>query len=80
MRDPFAFFEEAAILESHGIDVQSPGGHSNSDDVDGNDYSEQVSTGASWPKLGELKHLKRPFCLLKNPGLFGFCVIVKGKR
>ncbi|NP_001086952.1 homeobox containing 1 L homeolog isoform 2 [Xenopus laevis] len=30
-----------AILESHGIDVQSPGGHSNSDDVDGNDYSEQ---------------------------------------
>uniref|UniRef100_A0A8C6ZAR9 Homeobox-containing protein 1 n=1 Tax=Nothoprocta perdicaria TaxID=30464 RepID=A0A8C6ZAR9_NOTPE len=34
---------EAAILESHGIDVQSPGGHSNSDDVDGNDYSEQVS-------------------------------------
>ncbi|MBN3296439.1 HMBX1 protein, partial [Amia calva] len=33
---------EAAILESHGIDVQSPGGHSNSDDIDGNDYSEQV--------------------------------------
>lgn len=23
--------------------MQSPGGHSNSDDVDGNDYSEQVS-------------------------------------
>uniref|UniRef100_A0A803SL68 Homeobox-containing protein 1 n=1 Tax=Anolis carolinensis TaxID=28377 RepID=A0A803SL68_ANOCA len=36
----------AAILESHGIDVQSPGGHSNSDDVDGNDYSEQVSISA----------------------------------
>ncbi|XP_029114440.1 homeobox-containing protein 1-like isoform X4 [Scleropages formosus] len=32
---------EAAILESHGIDMQSPGGHSNSDDIDGNDYSEQ---------------------------------------
>ncbi|XP_051578014.1 homeobox-containing protein 1-like isoform X3 [Myxocyprinus asiaticus] len=31
-----------AILESHGIDVQSPGGHSNSDEIDGNDYSEQV--------------------------------------
>ncbi|XP_029114443.1 homeobox-containing protein 1-like isoform X7 [Scleropages formosus] len=31
----------AAILESHGIDMQSPGGHSNSDDIDGNDYSEQ---------------------------------------
>ncbi|XP_029114444.1 homeobox-containing protein 1-like isoform X8 [Scleropages formosus] len=30
-----------AILESHGIDMQSPGGHSNSDDIDGNDYSEQ---------------------------------------
>ncbi|XP_062863583.1 homeobox-containing protein 1a isoform X3 [Trichomycterus rosablanca] len=29
-----------AILESHGIDVQSPGGHSNSDEIDGNDYSE----------------------------------------
>uniref|UniRef100_A0A3B3Z6H4 Homeobox-containing protein 1 n=1 Tax=Periophthalmus magnuspinnatus TaxID=409849 RepID=A0A3B3Z6H4_9GOBI len=35
---------EATILESHGIDVQSPGGHSNSDDIDGNDFSEHVST------------------------------------
>ncbi|TRZ00443.1 hypothetical protein DNTS_020948 [Danionella cerebrum] len=33
---------EAAILESHGIDVQSPGAQSNSDEVDGNDYTEQV--------------------------------------
>ncbi|XP_076874150.1 homeobox-containing protein 1 isoform X5 [Brachyhypopomus gauderio] len=32
---------EATILESHGIDVQSPGGHSNSDDIDANDYTEQ---------------------------------------
>ncbi|XP_018590577.1 homeobox-containing protein 1 isoform X1 [Scleropages formosus] len=32
---------EATILESHGIDVQSPGGHSNSDDVDGSDFTEQ---------------------------------------
>uniref|UniRef100_M3ZHV7 Homeobox-containing protein 1 n=1 Tax=Xiphophorus maculatus TaxID=8083 RepID=M3ZHV7_XIPMA len=32
---------EATILESHGIDVQSPGGHSNSDDIDGNDFAEQ---------------------------------------
>lgn len=31
---------------SHGVDVQSPGGHSNSDDVDGNDYSEQVGSRA----------------------------------
>uniref|UniRef100_A0A3B3C855 Homeobox-containing protein 1 n=1 Tax=Oryzias melastigma TaxID=30732 RepID=A0A3B3C855_ORYME len=34
----------ATILESHGIDVQSPGGHSNSDDIDGNDFSEQVES------------------------------------
>ncbi|XP_067901592.1 homeobox-containing protein 1-like isoform X5 [Heterodontus francisci] len=32
---------EAAILETHGIDVQSPGGHSNSDDIDGSDFLEQ---------------------------------------
>ncbi|XP_067339009.1 homeobox-containing protein 1 isoform X6 [Channa argus] len=37
---------EATILESHGIDVQSPGGHSNSDDVDGNDFSEQEDSAA----------------------------------
>ncbi|XP_053488181.1 homeobox-containing protein 1a isoform X5 [Ictalurus furcatus] len=29
-----------AILETHGIDVQSPGGQSNSDEIDGNDFSE----------------------------------------
>ncbi|TNN28368.1 Homeobox-containing protein 1 [Liparis tanakae] len=39
---------EATILESHGIDVQSPGGHSNSDDVDGNDFSEQVRAPDTW--------------------------------
>ncbi|KAF7704030.1 homeobox-containing protein 1a isoform X1 [Silurus meridionalis] len=39
---------EAAILETHGIDVQSPGGHSNSDEIDGNDFSE---SGAE-PALG----------------------------
>ncbi|KAM9860809.1 homeobox-containing protein 1-like [Aulostomus maculatus] len=33
---------EAAILESHGIDVQSPGGQSNSDEVDGNDFPDQA--------------------------------------
>ncbi|CAN9506863.1 unnamed protein product [Ophioblennius macclurei] len=32
---------EAAILESHGIEVQSPGGQSNSDEVDGNDFPDQ---------------------------------------
>ncbi|XP_058254215.1 homeobox-containing protein 1a isoform X1 [Hemibagrus wyckioides] len=47
---------EAAILETHGLDVQSPGGHSNSDEIDGNDFNEpgaepglgtDESTGAS---------------------------------
>ncbi|KAM9408637.1 homeobox-containing protein 1-like [Pholidichthys leucotaenia] len=33
---------EASILESHGIEVQSPGGQSNSDDVDGNDFPDQA--------------------------------------
>lgn len=37
-------FEEAAILESHGIEVQSPGGQSNSDEVDGNDFPDQVGS------------------------------------
>ncbi|XP_076011857.1 homeobox-containing protein 1-like isoform X2 [Genypterus blacodes] len=31
----------AAILESHGIEVQSPGGQSNSDEVDSTDFPEQ---------------------------------------
>ncbi|XP_029951858.1 homeobox-containing protein 1-like isoform X1 [Salarias fasciatus] len=35
---------EAAILESHGIEVESPGGQSNSDEVDGNDFPDQVPT------------------------------------
>lgn len=39
--DEVCVFEEAAILESHGIDVQSPGGQSNSDEVDGNDFPDQ---------------------------------------
>uniref|UniRef100_A0A3B3Y3B1 Homeobox-containing protein 1 n=1 Tax=Poecilia mexicana TaxID=48701 RepID=A0A3B3Y3B1_9TELE len=33
---------EAAILESHGIEVESPGGQSNGDEVDGNDFPDQV--------------------------------------
>lgn len=40
----YFFEEEAAILESHGIDVQSPGGHSNGDDIEGNDFPDQVTT------------------------------------
>ncbi|XP_017311283.2 homeobox-containing protein 1 isoform X3 [Ictalurus punctatus] len=47
----------ATILESHGIDVQSPGGHSNSDDIDGNDYTEQ---GCELPYF-EKRQLARPF-------------------
>ncbi|XP_061670785.1 homeobox-containing protein 1-like isoform X2 [Syngnathoides biaculeatus] len=34
----------AAILESHSIDVESPGGQSNSDEVDATDFTEQVSS------------------------------------
>ncbi|XP_038130370.1 homeobox-containing protein 1-like isoform X3 [Cyprinodon tularosa] len=30
-----------AILESHGIEVESPGGQSNGDEVDGNDFPDQ---------------------------------------
>lgn len=47
------FFEEAAILETHGIDVQSPGGHSNSDEIDGNEFGEP---GAE-PGLGAVRSL-----------------------
>lgn len=47
------FFEEAAILETHGIDVQSPGGQSNSDEIDGNDFSEP---GAE-PGLGTVRNV-----------------------
>ncbi|XP_041711383.1 homeobox-containing protein 1 isoform X3 [Coregonus clupeaformis] len=48
-----------AILESHGIDVQSPGGHSNSDDIDGNDFPDQ---GCEVP-LFEKRAVTRPFSL-----------------
>ncbi|XP_037397954.1 homeobox-containing protein 1a isoform X2 [Pygocentrus nattereri] len=40
----------AAILESHGIDVQSPGGQSNSDEIDGNDYSEPAAEQGLGPR------------------------------
>ncbi|KAM9432766.1 homeobox-containing protein 1-like isoform 2-T4 [Salvelinus alpinus] len=49
----------AAILESHGIEVQSPGGHSNSDEIDGNDFSDQ---GCEVP-LFEKRAVTRPFSL-----------------
>ncbi|XP_042188656.1 homeobox-containing protein 1-like [Callorhinchus milii] len=40
---------EAAILETHGIDVQSPGAHSNSDDIDGSDFwSRAVTPAGAW--------------------------------
>lgn len=48
---------EATILESHGIDVQSPGGHSNSDDIDGNDFSEHACELPYFDK----RPLSRPF-------------------
>lgn len=52
---------EATILESHGIDVQSPGGHSNSDDIDGNDFSEQACDLPYFDK----RPLNRPFGLYR---------------
>ncbi|XP_062857778.1 homeobox-containing protein 1 isoform X3 [Trichomycterus rosablanca] len=47
----------ATILESHGIDVQSPGGHSNSDDIDTSDYTEQSCDLPYFEKRG----VTRPF-------------------
>lgn len=41
--DGLCVFEEAAILESHGIEVESPGGQSNSDEVEASDFPDQVS-------------------------------------
>ncbi|KAM4602555.1 homeobox-containing protein 1-like [Polymixia lowei] len=41
---------EAAILESHGVEVQSPGGQSNSDDVDGNEFPEQGCEASMFDK------------------------------
>ncbi|XP_063079784.1 homeobox-containing protein 1 isoform X2 [Engraulis encrasicolus] len=52
---------EATILESHGIDVQSPGGHSNSDDIDGNDYAEQLSLQGCDVPYFEKRSMTRPF-------------------
>ncbi|XP_008396372.1 homeobox-containing protein 1 isoform X1 [Poecilia reticulata] len=52
---------EATILESHGIDVQSPGGHSNSDDIDGNDFAEQACDLPYFDK----RPLSRPFGLYR---------------
>ncbi|XP_067097107.1 homeobox-containing protein 1 isoform X2 [Osmerus mordax] len=51
----------ATILESHGIDVQSPGGHSNSDDVDGNDFSEQACDLPYFDK----RPMTRPFSFFR---------------
>ncbi|XP_029586449.1 homeobox-containing protein 1 isoform X6 [Salmo trutta] len=51
-----------AILESHGIEVQSPGGHSNSDEIDGNDFSDQ---GCEVP-LFEKRVVTRPFSLSRR--------------
>ncbi|CAB1330683.1 unnamed protein product, partial [Coregonus sp. 'balchen'] len=50
---------EAAILENHGIKVQSPGGHSNSDEIDGNDFPDQ---GCEVP-LFEKRVGTRPFSI-----------------
>lgn len=67
------FLQEATILESHGIDVQSPGGHSNSDDIDGNDFSEQVarsSKSATGPRSGTVANHWPTSVLYMLLGLF----------
>ncbi|XP_077566828.1 homeobox-containing protein 1 isoform X2 [Stigmatopora nigra] len=51
----------ATILESHGIDVQSPGGHSNSDDIDANDFADQACDLPYFDK----RPLSRPFGLYR---------------
>ncbi|XP_058485275.1 homeobox-containing protein 1-like isoform X2 [Solea solea] len=45
----------AAILESHGIEVQSPGGQSNSDEVDGNDFPDQGCEMTSFDKRASVR-------------------------
>ncbi|XP_028291405.1 homeobox-containing protein 1-like isoform X2 [Gouania willdenowi] len=45
----------AAILESHGIEVQSPGGQSNSDEVDGNDFPDQCCDTSLFDKRASAK-------------------------
>lgn len=47
--DQVCVFEEAAILESHGIEAQSPGAQSNSDEVDASDFPDQVNPPAAPP-------------------------------
>ncbi|XP_068612830.1 homeobox-containing protein 1-like [Brachionichthys hirsutus] len=47
---------EAAILESHGIEVQSPGGQSNSDEVDGNDFPDQGCEVSLFDKRASSRH------------------------
>lgn len=70
------FFEEAAILETHGIDVQSPGGHSNSDEIDGNEFSEP---GAE-PGLGAVRTVLKDFTQhLQPPRPFSFNTEYKGE-
>lgn len=67
------FLQEATILESHGIDVQSPGGHSNSDDIDGNDFSEQVarsSKSETGPRSGTVANPWPTSVLYMLLGLF----------
>lgn len=48
--DGVCVLEEAAILESHGIEVESPGGLSNSDEVDASDFPEQPCEASLFDK------------------------------
>lgn len=39
---PYLTFSEAAILESHGIEVPSPSCHSNGEEVENQEFGDQV--------------------------------------
>ncbi|TWW67173.1 homeobox-containing protein 1-like isoform X1 [Takifugu flavidus] len=60
---------EAAILESHGIEVQSPGGQSNSDEVDGSDFPDQACEVSLFDKRAPARHFGFGRADLSSPTL-----------
>nr|XP_014343668.1 PREDICTED: homeobox-containing protein 1-like isoform X3 [Latimeria chalumnae] len=53
---------EAAMLENHGIEVQSPSGQSNSDDIEGPEFPDQDDIGSH----GDLQQDSVPLATLSN--------------
>uniref|UniRef100_A0A3P9I8U0 Homeobox-containing protein 1 n=1 Tax=Oryzias latipes TaxID=8090 RepID=A0A3P9I8U0_ORYLA len=58
---------EAAILESHGIEVQSPGGQSVSDEVDGNEFPDQACEASLLDKRASARQLAFSRADLSSP-------------